>query len=163
MLTLLPAAIISPTPTEAIPRPPICINIAMTICPIAVKLSAVSTTTSPVTQTALVDVNNAFKKDKCTPFFKENGIINSTAPTRITALKPSAMILLGLCFFKLSNICFIAPSFPGTYFSSKLFLSFTLLSFCLLFFWFFFYFLSWDFPYNRIIYHMIFNIFYINF
>ena len=45
----------------------------------------------------------------------------------------------------------------------KLYLSFTLLSFCLLFFWFFFYFLSWDFPYNRIIYHMIFNIFYINF
>ena len=96
---------INPTPTEAIPKPPICMSAATIACPIAVKLSAVSTTTSPVTQTALVDVNNAFKKDKCTPFFKENGIINSTAPTRITALKPSAMILLGLCF--LFQIIFI--------------------------------------------------------
>lgn len=53
---------INPTPTEAIPRPPICMSAATIACPIAVKLSAVSTTTSPVTQTALVDVNNAFKK-----------------------------------------------------------------------------------------------------
>ena len=60
ILTLLPAAMISPTPTEAIPRPPICMSAATIACPIAVKLSAVSTTTSPVTQTALVDVNNAF-------------------------------------------------------------------------------------------------------
>ena len=111
MLTLLPAAIISPTPTEAIPRPPICINIAMTICPIAVKLSAVSTTTRPVTQTALVEVNNALRKERCTPFFREKGIINSIAPVRITAPKPSAIILLGLCFFNKSNIRFIASSF----------------------------------------------------
>ena len=153
ILTLLPAAMISPTPTEAIPKPPICMSAATIACPIAVKLSAVSTTTSPVTQTALVDVNNAFKKDKCTPFFKENGIINSTAPTRITALKPSAMILLGLCFFKLSNICFIAPSFPGTYFSSKLFLSFTLSHFI------FFSNYSVLFSFSNYIYHLLYYLF----
>lgn len=56
ILTLLPAAMINPTPTEAIPKPPICMSAATIACPIAVKLSAVSTTTSPVTQTALVDV-----------------------------------------------------------------------------------------------------------
>lgn len=119
-------------------------------------------------------------------FFKENGIINSTAPTRITALKPSAMILLDFAFLNYQIFVSSLPLFPGTYFLPNYFyhlLYLTLFSFriipfyflfqiifiiyfiifCLLFFWFFFYFLSWDFPYNRIIYHMIFNIFYINF
>ena len=71
----------------------------------------------------------------------------------LVASVASTLVLTIFLSFTLSHFIFFF----------KLYLSFTLLSFCLLFFWFFFYFLSWDFPYNRIIYHMIFNIFYINF
>ena len=41
------------------PIPPAWMSTRMMVCPIGVNAVAVSTTTSPVTQTALVEVNNA--------------------------------------------------------------------------------------------------------
>ena len=46
-----------------IPSPPICINIIMITFPKVVKVYCVSTTESPVTQTALVEVNSASRNE----------------------------------------------------------------------------------------------------
>lgn len=55
----LPATIIIPVTKETIPSPPSWISMRMTILPKRLQWIAVFTTTSPVTQTEVVDVNRA--------------------------------------------------------------------------------------------------------
>ena len=68
----------------------------MTICPNRVKYVPVSTTTSPVTQEALVAVNNALKNDKDEPSLLAIGSVNSNAPDSIMNTKPNGSTLIGL-------------------------------------------------------------------
>ena len=95
-----PVTSASPMPMDATPRPPIWISTAMTSWPNRLKVSPVSTTTSPVTQTALVEVKSAFSGVICTPGCTENGSMSSAAPQRISTAKPMAMIRAGGCVFK---------------------------------------------------------------
>ena len=90
-----PATNASPMPMDATPRPPICIKIAMTACPNRLNVSPVSTTTSPVTQTALVAVNSASSGPTCAPGCTANGSISSAAPSKISSAKPTAMMRAG--------------------------------------------------------------------
>ena len=46
------------------PKPPICINSMMTICPNTVNVVGTSMVVKPVTQTALVAVNNESTHDR---------------------------------------------------------------------------------------------------
>ncbi len=74
------------------PRPPTCIINKITICPKTVQFDAVSTTTSPVTQVALVAVNSAVKKSVSPPAAVDIGSINSNVPAPMTSRYPMAMI-----------------------------------------------------------------------
>ena len=60
----------------------------ITILPNSVNVPAVSTTTRPVTQTALVDVNNASRKVSCLLLFREIGSRSKTVPIAIKARNP---------------------------------------------------------------------------
>ena len=61
-------------------------------------MSYESTTTSPVTHTALVDVYKASVYFKSTPSLTLNGKDKSTDPAIITNINPNAIILAGDCF-----------------------------------------------------------------
>ncbi len=60
-----PATSASPMPMDATPRPPICIKIAMTACPNRLNVSPVSTTTSPVTDSARFGKQRVQRADVC--------------------------------------------------------------------------------------------------
>ena len=85
----MPDSITAKDATDTTPRPPIWISISNIACPKADQYEAVSLTTSPVTHTAEVDVNNASEKEVILPSLEETGSIRSSAPIRITAIKPS--------------------------------------------------------------------------
>ena len=53
-----------------------------------------STTTRPVTQTADVAVNRAFKGDATSPDFVAKGNVSSRVPSAITPAKPYASIIV---------------------------------------------------------------------
>lgn len=75
------------------PIPPIWIRSKITICPKIDQYVPVSTTTNPVTQVALVAVNNdvkGFVQDRLTLL---KGVDNKNPPNRITIRKPNANIL----------------------------------------------------------------------
>ena len=72
----------------------------MTACPKKLKVSAVSTTTSPVTQTALVAVNSASSGVTYAPGCTAKGSISSAAPHKISSANPAAMIRAGGWVFK---------------------------------------------------------------
>jgi len=55
----------------------------------------VSTTTSPVTHTADVEVNKASKKPTLLPSLADIGNVNKTAPVSISKAKPTAKIWVG--------------------------------------------------------------------
>ncbi len=78
------------------PIPPICIMKRMTICPNRDQFENVSAMTSPVTHVALVDVNRASTISVHWPVRDEIGRQSSNVPVRITAIKLSAMIRVGL-------------------------------------------------------------------
>lgn len=82
------------------PRPPICMSMMMTTFPKALQCSMLFTTTSPVTHTALVAVNNASTKPilRLTPeasVCEAIGKSNSIAPTNINKRNPSTRICVG--------------------------------------------------------------------
>ena len=91
-LIFLPAIIVTNDATVITPNPPICIKIRIIPCPKYDQYEAVSYTTRPVTQTADVDVNNAFPNGVTIPAFDETGHINNNAPMTITPANPSIMI-----------------------------------------------------------------------
>ena len=95
-----PVTSASPMPMDATPKPPIWMSTAMTTWPNILKVSAVSTTTRPVTQTALVAVNRASSGAMCSPGCTAKGSISSAAPHKISSAKPSAMIRAGGWVFK---------------------------------------------------------------
>ena len=74
------------------PSPPIWINMIITICPNIDQYDPVSRTTSPVTQTHDVEVNNASTNGVTFPSLLAKGNISSNAPTRITRKKPKTII-----------------------------------------------------------------------
>ena len=80
---------IHPIVTAMMPSPPIWIRARMMMCPNSDQCVAVVSTTSPVTQTEVVEVNSAVKKSVSSPGAVAAGIISSSAPTRIVARKPS--------------------------------------------------------------------------
>ena len=57
----------------------------ITNCPKTVQWDAVSATTRPVTQVALVAVNNAVKKSVFSPAVVDAGSIKSVVPTTMTS------------------------------------------------------------------------------
>ena len=59
------------------------------------KVSPVSTTTSPVTHVADVEVNKAFKKERPFPSSVAIGRVNKNAPIRMTIAKPNTRIFGG--------------------------------------------------------------------
>ena len=99
--TFLPINNINPTPIDVTPRPPICISIATTVFPNKLNVSAVSIAISPVTHTALVEVNKASTNDTSTPLLLEKGLIKRNAPIIITIKKPNTISLPGLICFNL--------------------------------------------------------------
>src|SRR6056297_1835942 len=72
------------------PRPPTWISASTTAWPNGLKSPPVSTTIRPVTQTALVAVNNASSTPMLAPSACDAGNASSTVPTPMAARKPSA-------------------------------------------------------------------------
>jgi len=70
-----------------IPIPPNWISRRIIICPVIVKVDAVSTDVSPVTQTADVAVNSALIHE--IPEYVETGILRKRVPVRISTIKDS--------------------------------------------------------------------------
>ena len=68
----------------------------MTAWPKPDQYSAVSCTTSPVTQVAEVAVNSASKKEAPCPSRVEIGSVRSSAPAKINSAKPIKMIRAGV-------------------------------------------------------------------
>jgi len=66
----------------------------ITVCPNLVKYVPLSTTTSPVTHTAEVDVNKA-SKNEIRPVCVEMGSESKIAPIKMRAAKPPTKILGG--------------------------------------------------------------------
>jgi hypothetical protein len=66
----------------------------VTTCPTVERSFPVSTTTSPVTQTAEVEVKRASTKRRCS-FVAEKGNLRRMVPARITAAKLRTNILVG--------------------------------------------------------------------
>lgn len=78
------------------PNPPTWMRQRITISPKVLQCAAVSTTTSPVTQTAEVDVNSA-STSVAEPWpSRAQGSASSPVPTMITAAKPSTTIWAGV-------------------------------------------------------------------
>lgn len=77
------------------PRPPTCINSIMTTLPKRVQWVPVSTTASPVTQTAEVAVKSALTKPTLAPSTDEIGRLSSNAPMKITAANPKTNTCAG--------------------------------------------------------------------
>ena len=90
-----PAAKASPMPMEVMPKPPIWISTAITACPTGVKVSAVSTVSRPVTQTALVAENRASTGCTVMPGRMENGMSNKSVPSKMVEANPRAINLAG--------------------------------------------------------------------
>ena len=67
-------------------------------CPKGDQYCAVSCIISPVTQEALVEVNNASKKGAPLPSFVENGSISRQAPINIIVAKLRIIICPGNAF-----------------------------------------------------------------
>ena len=80
------------------PNPPICINNMITICPNTVNVVGTSIVAKPVTQTALVAVNNESIHDRWTPCWMQRGISRRPEPTSITSRKLTAIIKAGFAF-----------------------------------------------------------------
>ena len=77
-----------------VPRPPIWIRIRIRICPKTDQWLNVSTSTSPVTQEALVAVNSAVIKSVHCPLLEETGSVRRQAPMKMIAIKFSAIVLV---------------------------------------------------------------------
>lgn len=74
-------------------------------CPKEDQYCAVSCIISPVTQEALVEVNNASKKGAPLPSFVENGSISRQAPINIIVAKLRIIICPGVMrFIRFLNI-----------------------------------------------------------
>jgi hypothetical protein len=69
------------------PRPPICIKNKITICPNVLQFETVVTVTRPVTQTDVVDVNNASIKEVVLPDAELIGRLNNIVPIIIKIRK----------------------------------------------------------------------------
>ena len=67
----------------------------ITVSPAGVKVADTSTGTSPVTHTALVEVNSASTHDNVTPSTVQRGNINNPAPIKIITRKLAAKIREG--------------------------------------------------------------------
>ena len=77
----------------------------MTSCPKGDQYCAVSCIISPVTQEALVEVNNASKKGAPLPSFVENGSMSKQAPINIIVAKLRMIICPGeMRFIRFLNI-----------------------------------------------------------
>ena len=74
------------------PRPPIWMSTSITAWPKNVQYVPVSTTTSPVTQLALVAVKSAGTKPVTVPDFDEMGSISNSVPSSIIRKKPRAIV-----------------------------------------------------------------------
>lgn len=89
----------STRPTSAaksmMPKPPSWISARITTLPKGLQKTAVSTTTSPVTQTAEVAVNRASIGGVQVPSLDEIGSMSSSVPAMITAPNPAAMTWAG--------------------------------------------------------------------
>ena len=89
---LLPERVARNAATDTTPRPPIWIRIKITVCPNTDQCIAVSRMTSPVTQTAEVEVNSASSGAVQIRCFELTGSISSSVPIRMTPRKPDMMI-----------------------------------------------------------------------
>jgi len=85
------------------PRPPSWIRMRITICPKKEKQAPVSTTVSPVTQTAEVDVKRASMKE-ISPDVVEKGSMRRNAPASIAAIKLNIRKEAGLNLLNLFNM-----------------------------------------------------------
>ena len=94
----LPEAMVMATATVTTPMPPIWMSSSITACPKTDQWVAVSYTTSPVTQTAEVEVNRQSRNGVLIPAAAETGSISSSAPTRMTIRKPKRMICEDVSF-----------------------------------------------------------------
>ena len=83
-----PIARISTDANASRPSPPSCISTRITECPNRVNAVGVSTTTSPVTQVALVEVKSASTNPRRCPAGVDAGSISIPAPQKITAPNP---------------------------------------------------------------------------
>ena len=92
MPIFLPDSAASETAMVTTPIPPIWMRQRITTCPNMVQPVAVSTTTSPVTQTADVEVNSASINGVQPPAFDAKGSASRSVPSKMTAKKPRMMI-----------------------------------------------------------------------
>ena len=77
------------------PKPPIWMAAISTTCPKSDQCVPVSTSTCPVTQTALVAVNKPLPNPMLRPFCAAHGSDSSTPPSTISARNPSAITRSG--------------------------------------------------------------------
>ena len=70
------------------PSPPTCMRPRITTSPNVDQYDGVSTTISPVTHTALVDVNSAVMNDAPPSPARDSGSISSTVPRATAAPNP---------------------------------------------------------------------------
>ena len=96
------------TPIVINPIPPIWIRIKMISCPKKDQCRYVSCTTSPVTQDADVEVNNASAKDVIFPSLDETGSIKRILPKRINNKYPTTIICVCVIFLYITVICFVS-------------------------------------------------------
>ena len=80
------------------PKPPICISSMIIVCPSTVNVAGTSTVVNPVTQTALVTVNNESIHDRCTPCWMQRGINKRPEPTSMISRKLTAISKAGFDF-----------------------------------------------------------------
>ena len=81
--------------TVMTPNPPSWMSARITTLPNRLQCTAVSTTTSPVTQTEVVAVNSAVSGPVCCPLAVEIGSHSSSVPTRIAERKLSGISRTG--------------------------------------------------------------------
>ena len=86
------------------PRPPVWIKVIITNWPNSLQYVPVSTTTNPVTHTAEVEVNRAFKNPILSPFWVEIGKFNIIAPNNINIPNPITITLAGSIEWIFENI-----------------------------------------------------------
>ena len=108
----LPIAMETSASSVITPKPPIWMAAISTTCPKSDQCVPVSTSTCPVTQTALVAVNSAVSGGVTVRLCDEIGSMSSSVTNRISSAKPMAIISDGLIGASLFFLHPLPPSKP---------------------------------------------------
>ena len=108
----LPIAMETSASSVITPKPPIWMATISTTCPKSDQCVPVSTSTCPVTQTALVAVNSAVSGGVTVRLCDAIGSMSSSVTSRISSAKPMAIISDGLIGASLFSFILYLPASP---------------------------------------------------